>query len=85
MTEENRLRLKEQIPPELKMDGAVDYPNDFNPYAVVMGTLGKYGIKIEWKYISDPDEIYFSAISLKDVVELVVPVDQLKDNLLKLI
>jgi len=85
MTEEKRLLLKDQLPLQFRLDGARDFPEDYNPYAVVMGTIGKYGIKIEWKYISDPDDIYFCALSLNNVVEKVVPITQLKDNLLKLI
>ena len=85
MTEEKRLKLKDQLPINFKLDGAMDYPDDLNPHAIVMGTMGKYGIRIEWNYISDPDEIYFCALAVNDVVEKVIPILQLKEYLLKLI
>ena len=85
MIEEKRLLLKDQIPKNFNLDGAMDYPDDMNPYAVVLGNIGRYGVRIEWKYISDPDDIYFCALSSNNVVEKVVPVTELKDNLLKLI
>jgi len=85
MTEENRLKLKDQLPLNFKIDGAMDYPNDLIPHATVLGMIGKYGIRIEWNYISDPEDIYFCAVAVNNVIEKVVPILQLKENLLKLI
>jgi len=81
MTEENRLRLKKQLPETFKIESAMDYES----YCKVRGLLGQWAVIIEWNYTDEPDRVWLATHGISTLgKEGPCDLNQLKNVLLSL-
>jgi hypothetical protein len=64
--------------------GRVSIKPEYSTLAKVSGTIGQYGVILTWKYLEDPDNIHVDYCGYSDGDEIIIPILQLKEFLLKL-
>ena len=80
MTEENRLRLKDQMIPEFVITSSMDYPDQ--GAAKVRGMINQLAITITWDYWEDIENVTIETMNISGQSNFgPCPIDKLKDVL----
>lgn len=77
ISEEQKVKLREALPPNLNIRSVMEYPDITE--VKVRGTLGEFAVLIAWNYVDSPEECYLETIGINSSgVCTVLPLDELK-------